>query len=100
MINRRRFNPYIRRARAGDRSESLRVAFQLAHYELDCYVLVQRGFRHLVMVTGKSRREIIDSLEGARNAALRRRGDWKKPKSRDFRTWSSQFGRKARKNPR
>ncbi len=95
MRRRDRFQPYIRRARRDDRSDSIRVAMQLAYYEGRGFVLVQRGFPRLVMACAPTRIELIETLVGARTEAMRQKRDWRKPRGKDFRAWVKSFTRYA-----
>ncbi len=95
MRRRDKFKPYIRRARRADRSESIRVAMQLAYHGGRGFVLVQRGFPRLVMACASSRIELIETLVGARTEAMRQKRDWRRPRGKDFRAWAKSFTRYA-----
>ena len=60
----KRYLPYVRRACSRDRSESIRVAFRMAFYQQtgrDFFVMVQRGFPHLVIECGRTKRDVESS---------------------------------------
>lgn len=93
---RKQFEPYIRRWHSGDKSESIRVALQMLGYEeshVACFVVLQRGFPKRVLAVGLTKRQLIGSIMGARTAAIRRGGDWKEPKLKDFRIWARRVRR-------
>lgn len=60
----KKFLPYVRRACPRDRSESLRVAMRMAYFQtmgVEFFVMLQRGFPHLVIECGRTKREVKNS---------------------------------------
>lgn len=95
MSRNRKFEPYTRRCRPGDKSGSLLVALQMVWYERRCFVLAQHGVRNQVMAVAKTKKQLLDSIVGGRIEAMRR-GDFHHPNRQDFRKWAKKTGRRAR----
>lgn len=64
-MHHRKGKPYIRRAHAADKSESIRVAFRMAYLQEmygDYYVLVQHGFHNFVLAAARTKEELRQSI--------------------------------------
>lgn len=60
----KKFLPYVRRGSKRDKSESISIAFRMAYFQAsgrDYWVMLQRGFPHLVIACGRTRREVENS---------------------------------------
>lgn len=82
-----KFTPYIRRPNGREKTESYRIALQLAHAKImgrPFCVMVQRGFQNLVIAVGDSKKDIKDQILMVR---FRRRS---------FTQWARNTGRRAR----
>ena len=65
MLKHTKYRPYIRKANGKEKSETLRMAFRLAFYQSigqPFYVLVQRGFKNLVIDVGSSKKHIEKNI--------------------------------------